>query len=118
MSLTVNSKPYTADSFGVNAVGYVGPDNTVSVKDTIRLSRTAPKPVTTSSGVARAEAALTRTLTLTGALEPTRDANLRVNATIPVGASDADIDDLSDDIGAWVASAAFKNLMKKAAISQ
>lgn len=118
MSLTVNAKTYTPDSFGLNSVGYVGPANTVSTKDTIRLSRVAPKPVTTSSGVARASISLTRTLTLTGAVEPARDTSVKIDVTIPVGAASADIDALSNDMGAWFATTAAKNLLKTALINQ
>jgi hypothetical protein len=118
MALTVNAKTYTADSFGLNAVGYVGPANTVTTKDTIRLSRVAQKPVSTSSGVARAGVNLTRTLTLTGAIEPSRDSSFSLNVTIPIGAAAADLDAISNDMGAWIATTAFKNLLKNALISQ
>jgi hypothetical protein len=118
MSLTVNAKTYTADSFGLNSTGYVGPANTVSVKDTIRLSRVAPKPVSTSSGVARASLKLTRTLTLTGAVEPSRDGGVTIDITVPVGAASADLDAFSNDIGAWFATTAAKNLIKNALINQ
>jgi hypothetical protein len=118
MALTVNAKTYTADSFGLNSTGYVGPANTVSIKDTMRLSRVAPKPVTTSSGVARASVKLTRTLALTGAVEPSRDGGATIDFAIPVGAASADLDAFSNDLGAWLASAAAKNLIKNALINQ
>jgi hypothetical protein len=118
MSLTVNAKTYTPDSFGLNSIGYVGPANTVSVKDSIRLSRVAAKPVPTSSGVSRAGVKLTRTFTLTGAVEPSRDSSMDVSITVPVGSSSADIDAISNDMGAWIATTAFKNLLKQGLISQ
>jgi len=117
MSLTVNASTYTADSFGTSAVGYNGPAHTVSVKDDVRLSRTAPKPTTTFSGVGRTSAKLTRTLTLTGALTTTWDAILDIQVTVPVGASGANIDSLLNDMGAFLASASFKTHVKNQQIS-
>ncbi len=118
MSLTVNAKSYTTDSPSANSVGYAGPAHTLSVKDYMRLNREAPKPTTSFSGVARIEAKLVRTLTLTGALSPTWDAIFRVPVSVPVGAASADIDTMCNDMGAWIASTAFKDLVKKQAISQ
>jgi len=117
MSLTVNASTYTADSFGTSAVGYNGSAHTVSVKDDVRLSRTAPKPTTTFSGVGRTSAKLTRTLTLTGALTTTWDAILDIQVTVPVGASGANIDSLLNDMGAFLASASFKTHVKNQQIS-
>lgn len=76
MSLSINAKTYTADSFQKDIVGYIGTLKTVTVKDDTVLKRTAPKPTTVFSGVGKTSAKLTRTLTLTGALTPTGDAIL------------------------------------------
>lgn len=116
--MLVNAKTYTADSHAKDAVVYVGPDKTVSVKDDLKLARTAPKATTTFSGVGRTEAKITRTATLTNALTPTGDGIMSINSSIPVGASDAFIDALSNDMGAYVASATFKALLKKQSINQ
>jgi len=118
MTLSINAKTYTGDSFQKDSVGYTGPSNTLSIKDYVKLSRVAPKPSVTFSGVARVEAKLTRTLTLTGALTPTWDAIFAVPVSIPVGAASADIDTMCADMGAWIASAAFKNLCKQQLINQ
>jgi hypothetical protein len=117
MSLTVNAKTYTADSFGTTKVGYVGSLHTVSVKDDIQLSRVVPKPTTTFSGVGRTSAKLTRTSTLTGALTPTWDAILEISVTTPVGMASADIDALLNDMGAFLASATYKTHVKGQTIS-
>lgn len=117
MSLTINAKAYTADSFGGTAVGYVGPSHTLSVKDDTRLSRTLPKPTATFSGVGRTSAKMTRTHTLTGALTPTWDAILDIQCTIPVGMASADIDTLLNDMGAFLSSATFKTHVKGLQIS-
>jgi hypothetical protein len=117
MALTINAKTYTADSPSPNSVGYSGPAHTVTVKDYTRLSRVAPKPTTTSSGVGRTSAKLTRTLPLTAALEPVRDAILDVAFTMPVGCAGADVDTMLNDFGAFVASATFKLHVKNQMIN-
>jgi hypothetical protein len=117
MSLTINAKTYTADSFQSNLVGYIGPLKTVSVKDDTRLSRTAPKTTTTFSGVGRTTAKLTRTLTLTGAATLTGDAICEINVSVPVGYTAADVDTLLNDMGSFLASATFKSHVKQQQIS-
>jgi hypothetical protein len=117
MALTINAKTYTADLFGTSAVGYVGSGHTVSVKDDVRLSRVAPKPTSTFSGVGRTSAKMTRTVTLTGSLNPSWDTILDVQVTVPVGMASADIDTLLNDMGAFLASASFKTHVKGQQIS-
>lgn len=117
MTLSVNAKTYTADSFGSNVVGYFGPGKTVTVKDNVAMTRQLPSPSAVFSGVSRTSCKLTRTLTLTGALTPTGDAFCRIECMIPVGAASADIDTLLNDMGAFLASATFKTHVKTPAIS-
>jgi hypothetical protein len=117
MTLTVNAKAYNADSYGSNSVGYIGPTKTASTKDDLVLRRTAAKPTSTFSGVARAQAKLTRTMTLTGAKTPSWEGIFDIQASIPVGFAAADVDAMCADIGAYVASADFKNLLKTQKIS-
>jgi len=117
MTLSVNAKTYTADSFNKDNVGYSGPNHTVSVKDYVRLARVAPKKTTTSSGTGRTSAKLTRTHTLTGALEPSRDLIGSVDLSVPVGVAGADVDTYLNDLGAFVASATFKTHVKSQLIS-
>jgi hypothetical protein len=112
MSLTINAKTYTADSFGANAIGYIGSLKTVSVKDDVSLKRTAPKPTSVFSGVGRTSAKLTRTLTLTGALTPASDALVDISVSVPVGFTGADVDALLNDMGSFLASASFKTHVK------
>lgn len=112
MSLTINAKTYSADSFQQNSVGYIGSLKTVSVKDDVLLRRTAPKPTSVFSGVGRTEAKLTRTLTLTGALTPAGDAIVDISVSVPVGYASADVDSLLNDMGAFLASASFKTHVK------
>lgn len=112
MSLTLNAKTYTGDAYGSNAVGYIGASKTVSAKDDFVLRRTAPTPVANFSGVAKASAKMTRTLTLTNALTPTGDGIVEIKFSIPVGAASADVDALLNDVGSYLSSASAKTLAK------
>lgn len=117
MSLTINAKTYTADSFNTSQIGYIGASKTVSVKDDVVLKRTAPKPTSVFSGVGRTSAKLTRTLTLTGALTPTGDGMVEINVSVPVGYTAADVDALLNDMGSFLASASFKSHVKAQQLS-
>jgi hypothetical protein len=117
MTLTVNAKAYTANSFKEHSISYTGPTHTLSIKDEVKLSRVPAKPTVNLSGVSRTTSKLTRTLTLTGALTPTHDAISDHTVSIPVGASSADIDAILNDIGAYIASAAYKTLVKSQLIN-
>jgi len=112
MSLTINAKTYNADSFQQNAVGYIGPLKTVSIKDDTILRRTAPKATDVFSGVGRTSAKLTRTLALTSAKTTTGDAIVEISVSVPVGYASADVDTLLNDMGALLASASFKTHVK------
>jgi hypothetical protein len=117
MALVFNTKTYTGDKFGVDAVGYNGAAKTLSVKDDLLMSRTPAKPTSVFSGVARTQAKLSRTLTLTGSLTPTGEAILAINVSIPVGAASGDIDALLNDMGALLVHADFKTHVKTQKIS-
>jgi hypothetical protein len=117
MSIIFNAKTYTADKFGVDAVGYIGALKTLSVKDDLQMSRVAPKPTTVFSGISRTQFKLTRTLTLTGALTPTGEAIVNIQVSVPVGTASADIDALLNDTGAALAGADFKTHVKGQKIS-
>lgn len=117
MSLTPGTDTFTADSFNKDSVGYIGVLKTASVKDDIVLSRVAPKPTSVFSGVLRTRLKLVRTLTLTGALTPTGDVIVEVNASVPVGASSANLDTVKALLAAMVAEADFATLMKDGKIS-
>lgn len=117
MALTINAKTYTADSFQKDAVGYIGTGKTVTVKDDVKLARTAPKPTALFSGLGRTSAKMTRTLTLTGAQTPTGDVILEISVAVPVGAASGDIDTLLNDGGSFLASASFKTHVKSQQVS-
>jgi hypothetical protein len=112
MSLTVNTKTYSADNFGQNAVSYNGPAHTLSILDDIQLKRVYPKPTSLFSGVGRTTAKLSRTLTLAGVLTPTGVAIVEINVSVPVGAAAADIDALLNDMGSYLSSASAKTQVK------
>lgn len=112
MSLTVNAKSYVQDRVSPDSVGYTGPANSLSIKDTFLLARTYPKPTPTFSGVARMTVKQVKTVTLTGALTPSSDIIFNLGTSIPVGAANADIDVACADLGAWLASAEGKAAIK------
>lgn len=117
MSLSINAKTYSLDSAGPNLVAYAGPAHTSSVDDKFSLGRTVAKPTAVFSGVVRSDGKLTRTLTLTGALTPTAKAIFEFKTSVPVGAASADIDAALNDLGAFIASATYKDVVKKSAIN-
>jgi len=118
MSLTVNASTYTLDAYpAANAAAYVGPAHTATVKDDLRISRVAAKPTSVFSGVVRQAFKLSRTHTLTGALTTTGDSITEVSFSLPVGISTANVDSICADLGAFLASAAFKTMVKNQVIS-
>lgn len=117
MALVFNAKTYNADSYQKDIVGYIGAAKTVTVKDDVRMARTAPKQTSTFSGLGRTSAKLTRTFTLTGALTAVGDAIITVDVAVPVGYAAADVDALLNDMGALVSSATFKTHVKSQQIT-
>lgn len=117
MSLVFNTKTYNADSFGLNAVSFVGPAHSFAMTDVLSQRRAMPKPVPTCSGVAKFFAKLTRTMNLTSAITPKWDAIADLTISLPVGSSDSDVDAFLTDFAAYVSTAAFKAAVKKLQIN-
>lgn len=117
MSLTFNTKTYTADSFASDQVGFIGAAKTVSIKDDLSLARQRPKASAVYSGNGRTRTKLTRTATLTGAITPSGDLLAEFNVQVPVGAAGADVDALLNDLGALISSADFKLYVKNQKIN-
>jgi len=117
MALIFNLKTYNADSFQKDQVGYIGALKSVTVKDDLKLLRTAPKPTAQFSGLGRTTAKLSRTFTLTGALTPTGDAIIEVSVAVPVGFAAGDVDALLNDVGALVSGLDMKTHVKSQKIS-
>lgn len=113
MTITVNTKTYTADAAtSANSIPYIGPLQTLSTKDRMDVSRVPPKANGVYSGNARARVKLTRTCALTGAKTTSADALIDTNMSIPVGTSGADVDVLIADHAAGLAQEWAKNLAK------
>lgn len=117
MALTINAKSFTADSYSPNAIAYFGPAHTQTLKDDVRLGRVFAKPTSVFSGVGRTSAKLSRTLTLTGALTTSGDAICEISVSVPIGAASGDIDSILNDMGAYLASASYKTLVKNQQIA-
>lgn len=112
MALTVNAKTYTADGWDTNQVRYQGPNHTASSQDRLTQSKTDPKPSDTFSGMSRYKVKLTRNHTLTGAKTITGVGSANLDFALPVGISDADRDAYCADLGAYIATAGFKAMLK------
>lgn len=106
--MLINTKTYSADSFQKDSISYTGPLKSVSVKDELRLARTAPRGTVNFSGLGRTNAKMVRSITLTNALTPKGDVIGSVDVALPVGASSTDVDNFLDDLAAFVASDEFK----------
>lgn len=117
MSLTVNTKTYDEDSPLAGGKRYTGPAHNLNVLDMADLKRTLPKPTADSLGNLRGQLKATRSLT-DGTNVLSSPALLDVQWRIPVEAQGTEIDTLIDDYAAFIASAAFKDLVKKQKITQ
>jgi hypothetical protein len=117
MTVTVNTKAYAFDTNPTpESARHVGPANTYAVRDYLDLRRVAAKPTTTSLGVARAFAKFVKTVTLSDASK--KDVIVTVEASLPIGMSDADSDSIRDDLGDFLISTNGADLFKKAKINQ
>lgn len=117
MTITVNTKAFNLDSFASkDKVVYQGPGHTVNVKDVLSLARVAPKPTATFAGVARAEAKFARTLTLADGTKA--EAIGTASFSIPVGAAQADVNALADDLGDLLISQNGLDLVWKSDVNQ
>lgn len=113
MAIVINTKSFGRDiSPNGNSVPYLGPLNTLTLKDRLDLSRTPAKPTSVFSGIARVQAKLTRTLTLTGAKTATGDAIGTYLVNFPVGSSSTDQDTFLTDMAALAADASVKAFAK------
>lgn len=112
MSLTVNAKIYTVDSITGHTFGFQGPANTTLVKDRLVQRAFPAKPTALFSGNTRFAIGVYRSHTLTGAKTAAADGSAKVEFTLPVGISSADVDAYCNDLGAYIASAGFKSNLK------
>lgn len=112
MAITFDTKTYNADGYGANSATYIGPAKTGTVKDDLRLARTAAKATATYSGNNRRQAKYVRNYALTGALTTRGDLIGDCSFSVPVGVSDADVDAYCVSLSALIATAAFKTFLK------
>lgn len=96
MSLTINTIAFTAYRSQPDSLVLAAPTNGVSMTDTVALSRVFPKPVKDNLGVGRPRLKRVKTLTLANGTK--KDAIIEVSGSVPVGASDADVLALLDDV--------------------
>lgn len=89
MSLTISTKTYTADRAYPDSVMYMGPANTLSIRDSIEYKRVNPKPTASDPGKAKPGIRIVRTVTCADNVK--RDAILYISGSLPVGISDTDI---------------------------
>lgn len=98
MTITLSaSRVYTQDRIAPDSIGYTGPDNTLSNKDELILSRVYPKPVGTFGGMARPGLRLVRRVALNGGTTDYALASLALTGSIPVGISNTALDLLCAD---------------------
>lgn len=108
-----NTRTYTLDRYNSpDNVSYVGPANTISVKDILSLSRTFPKPVSDNRGVGKPYVKRTKTVVVNPTTGETKDLIVYFGGSVPVGTSDAEIDAVLADYAAWVNTADAKSLFK------
>lgn len=110
MAITINAKAYDQHRISTDLITYKGPNHTFSVKDLLALSAKAPKPNGDFRGNARSFIKLTRTLTLDNAT--TADAIVEISYQVPVGAANADVDAMSDDLGSLLSSANIDSIVR------
>jgi len=113
MTITVNTKAYTADvPSSPNSAPYLGPAHTFTTLDKFDLYRTMPKATKEFSGIGRSRVKLSRTLTLTGALTTSGPLTIDISMNVPVGAASSDVDTALADIAAAYGQQWVKDLAK------
>lgn len=95
MSITLNTKSYSQDRVNPDSIGYVGPANSITVKDQVEAKRVLPKPTKDFRGVSRPQYKITRTVTLDDLTK--KDAILLISGSLPVGMAAVDITSLVAD---------------------
>lgn len=117
MSYTINTKSYDFDSQrSVDSLRFIGPANTLSVKDYVDVKRTSPKPTADFAGQGKASYKLTRTLT--DGTDPVGSGLIEVSVSFPVGSSSTEQDAMVDDTAVWLATASAKSLLEDHDINQ
>jgi hypothetical protein len=110
MSITLNANAYANDvARSPDSYRYLGPNNTFGTKDYLDTYRTAPKPTPTFSGVGKAEAKLTRTLT--DGTDEVGNGIISVSTSFPVDADIAEVEAMITDLGTWLLTSSADDLL-------
>jgi len=110
MSLTINALAYANDtSRGPDSFRYLGPNQTLSVKDYADMWRKAPIVTSTSAGKGRSLAKLTRTLT--DGTDAVGDGIVKFETSIPADSARAQQEAMIDDLATWLLTAAAKSVL-------
>lgn len=117
MPLTVNTLAYTNDvSQGPDSYRYLGPSNTLSVKDVVDVWRKKPIVTSTSAGKARSLAKLTRTMT--DGTDEVGDGIFKGEFSIPADSARAEQEALIDDLATWMLTSEAKAVLLDHEINQ
>lgn len=110
MALPINTRSYTVDDTSTKGrVIYRDPSSTAGLPSTALLARVDPMPTGTFNGVSKADFRLDKVTTVN---EKNWPLIIRLSSSLPVGTPDADSDLIIADFRAFVASAAFVDLVK------
>lgn len=112
MSITVNTRVYTADRVQPDAVAYVSPVHTLSSTDKMELGRVYPKPQGSFKGVAKPNVKFTKTVTVNAITGETAPLIAAVSFSVPVGTPDAACDTICADLASFFALPEAKALLK------
>lgn len=111
---TLNTRTYNQDTVEANSVRYTGPAHTFSTNDVMQAARIYPKAGRNGDlGVARPEMKLTKSVVVNAVTGERKDAILRINGSLPVGMSAADIEGMLADAASFATSTDGKDLFKK-----
>lgn len=111
MSITLNTVVFSAFRSQPDSQVLASPSNTVSLKDSVELSRVFPKPVKDNLGVGRPRLKRVKTLTLADGSK--KDMIIEVSGSVPVGAAEADVLAVLDDVADGLALQDSKDLFTK-----
>lgn len=111
MPLTINTVVFSSFRVLPDSNTLASPSNTVTVKDTAEMSRVFPKPVKDNPGVGRPRFKRVKTLTLSDGSK--KDMIIEVSGSVPVGAADADVLSVLDDVADGLALQDLKDLFTK-----
>lgn len=111
MSVTINTKVFTSFRTQADSNMLTGALNTPTVKDSLTLRRTFPKPVKDNPGVSRPGFKVVKTLACSDGFK--RDMIVDVSGSVPVGAVEADVLAVLADIAAFAGLQDCKDLFTK-----